>query len=580
MSTLLFFLIAVVIAVPVFRKIRLGAILGYLVAGLLMGPFGFDLIDDPKVVLHFSEIGVVLLLFVIGLELSPEKLWLMRRHIFGLGLAQLLICALVIGAGVILLIDASVNTGLVIGLALALSSTAFAIQLMAEKGMLASPVGRRGFAILLLQDLAVIPVLVLVQSFSVNQSSAQHPWWLGTIGVLGLLVIGRYAINPLLKMVSRYGSRESMTASSLLIVVGAAYLMEQAGLSMGMGAFIAGIMLANSSFRHQLETDIEPFKGLTLGLFFIAIGMTLDLASFMQYPLTILGLGLALMLAKCLIIAGLLRISGIQWQAGIQMGLMLSQGGEFAFVVMNLASDGGVLGAETANFVSLIVGVSMALTSPLVAIAGRVKPSTKVISEDAPVADLHENPEVMIAGFGRFGQTTGRILAANNIPFIALDKDAEHIEFVKQFGNKVHFGDASRLDVLKAAGIEKTKVILVATDSIEITEKITHLVVKHFPEIKVIARARNRAAYWALRSCGAHSVTREVFKSSLEAAASTLSLLGFSSGEALKTVDEFESHDLAMLEHSYAHRDDIDKLIDIGKKGRADLERLFEQDQS
>ncbi len=577
LGALLFLLIAVALAVPLFRRLKLGAILGYLVAGLVIGPEGVDLFENPKNILHFSEIGVVLLLFVIGLELSPDKLWLMRRHIAGLGVGQLLLSALFIGA-IVLSFFQSMSAALIIGFGLALSSTAFAIQLMAEKGILASPAGRRGFAILLLQDLAVIPVLFLVQSFS-QTTTQPHPWWYGVLGIITLIVVGRFALSPLLKLVSRYGSRESMTASSLLIVVGAAYLMELVGLSMGMGAFIAGIMLANSSYRHQLESDIEPFKGLTLGLFFIAIGMTLDVQLFLKNPLLLTMLAIGLMLLKSVIIAGLLKLSGIGWRLGMQMGLMLSQGGEFAFVVMTQASEGGAISSNLANQVSLIVGLSMALTSPMVALVGMWKRNPK---QESPSTDIQpkyqDNPEVMIMGFGRFGQTTGRILAANGIPFIALDKDAEHIEFVQQFGNKVHFGDASRLDVLHAAGIEKVKVVLVATDEVAVTEKITSLVAHHYPEIKVIARARNRAAYWALRSLGAHRVVREVFKGSLDAAASTLSSLGFSTGEALKTIDEFESHDNAMMIHSYEHRDDLDKLIEIGRKGRADLERLFKQD--
>ncbi|WP_444997716.1 monovalent cation:proton antiporter-2 (CPA2) family protein [Aliikangiella sp. IMCC44359] len=578
LGALLFFLIVVVIAVPLFRRLKLGAILGYLVAGLIIGPGGVDIVSNPNDILHFSEIGVVLLLFVIGLELSPDTLWDMRRHIAGLGAAQLVFSAMLVG-GVVFIFYQSAQSALIIGLALALSSTAFAIQLMAEKGILASRGGRRGFAILLMQDLAVIPVLLLVESFSTVASEQTKPWWYGVLAIVMLLFAGRFLLNYLLKIVSRYGSRESMTALSLLIVVGAAFLMDAAGLSMGMGAFVAGIMLANSSFRHQIESDIEPFKGLTLGLFFIAIGMTLNIELFLQQPILLLLVALALMITKCVIIAALLRFVDIDWRQGLQLGLMLSQGGEFAFVVMAQAVDGGSLSSELAQQVNLVVGLSMALTSPLVGIISLCKRAESNNNETISTPEFHASPEVMILGFGRFGQATGRILAANGIPFIALDKDAEHIDFIKQFGNQVFFGEASRLDVLHAAGIDKVKVVLVATNDTKITENITKLIVQHFPNIKVIARARNRSAYWALRSLGAHHVIRELFKGSVEAASSTLNALGFSVGEALKKVDEFESHDSAMMEYSYEHRDDLDKLIEIGRKGRSDLERLFRQDQ-
>ncbi|MET1257254.1 monovalent cation:proton antiporter-2 (CPA2) family protein [Aliikangiella maris] len=577
-GVLLFFLIAAVFAVPLFRRLKLGAILGYLVAGIVIGPAGIDLVSNPQDILHFSEIGVVLLLFVIGLELSPDKLWSMKQHIAGLGITQIGLSALIVGI-VVYAFHPMMNYAIIIGLALALSSTAFAIQLMSERGILASRCGRRGFAILLMQDLAVIPVLLLVESMATSPVSLSKPWWYGVIATVALLFVGRFMINPLLKMVARYGSRESMTASSLLIVAGAAFLMYAAGLSMGMGAFVAGIMLANSSFRHQLESDIEPFKGLTLGLFFISIGMTLDLQLFLQNPVVLLGYALLLMGVKSLIIGGLFKWIGIDWRQGLPVAFMLSQGGEFAFVVMSQAELTGSLSSELAQQVNLVVGLSMALTTPLVGLIGlmfRVEDNNKV---DTATPEIDETPEVLILGFGRFGQATGRILAANSIPFTALDKDAAHIDFVKQFGNKVYFGEAGRLEVLQAAGIDKVKVALVATDRTEVTENITRMLVKHYPHIKIIARARNRASYWALRSIGAHQVIREVFKGSVEAASSTLHALGFSMGEALRKADEFESHDNAMLEHSYEHRDDLEKLIEIGRKGRSDLERLFKQDQ-
>ncbi|WMS85676.1 monovalent cation:proton antiporter-2 (CPA2) family protein [Pleionea litopenaei] len=580
LTTFLLFLIAAVIAVPLFRKIKLGAILGYLVAGILLGPFGVGSVADPDAVLHFAEIGVVLLLFVIGLELDPDKLWSMRRHIVFLGSFQLVICAAII-ALVVWMVTQEQASAIVIGLALALSSTAFAIQLMAERGVMARQQGRRGFAILLFQDLAVIPILFVVGALSVNTEHGESVSIIWSVAaVIALLIIGKFLAIPVLALVSRYGSRETMTAASLLIVVGAAYFLNVAGLSMGMGAFIAGILLANSSFKHQLESDIEPFKGMTLGLFFIAIGMTLDLQLLWQKLWLVLVFAVSLMIFKSIVIASLLRMANIEWRNGISVALMLSQGGEFAFVIMAQASSGGVIATQTADMVNLVVGLSMAFTAPLVGFFEwmyRPRVTSVTLNDEEP--SFESTPEVLILGFGRFGQTTGRILAADRIPFIAIDKDAEHIEFVRRFGNKVFFGDAERLDVLQAAGIEQVKVVLLAIDNTAQMESIVRLIRQHYPQVRIIARARNRSAYWSLKAAGADEVIREVFEASLKAASQALMSIGFSSGESMRRVDAFAHHDTQVLNDTYAHRDDIDRLIEIGRQGRADLERLFDADR-
>jgi CPA2 family monovalent cation:H+ antiporter-2 len=457
------FLAATVIAVPIFKKFKLGAILGYLVAGLVIGPQVLNLVNDPVTILHFAELGVVLLLFVIGLELQPEKLWKMRNQILFSGGGQLLISAFVIALILHFVLAFSWVISLVIGLSLALSSTAFAIQLMTEHRILKSPPGQQAFSILLMQDLAVIPILLLVENLSATNNHSAPSWWISVLAIIAVLAVGRYLTNPFLRLVSKYGSEEVMTAAALLIVIATAIGMQEAGLSMGMGAFVAGILLANSSFRHQLEAEIEPFKGLLLGLFFIAIGMNLDLSLLVSKPLFVISASVLLVLIKTGIIFSILKIAQQRKTDAIRIGLMLSQGGEFAFVVMAQASGNGLLSMQTSNEVTLIVGISMALTAPLVILHSLWFTSRNCPAVYDAVADFGE-PEVLIAGFGRFGQVSGRILAANNIPFTALDKDAEHIEFVKQFGNKVFFGDACRLDLLEAAGIEHAKVILVAVD--------------------------------------------------------------------------------------------------------------------
>jgi monovalent cation:proton antiporter-2 (CPA2) family protein len=572
------FLTATVIAVPIFKKFKLGAILGYLVAGLVIGPQVMNWVNDPQTILHFAELGVVLLLFVIGLELQPEKLWRMRNQIVFTGGGQLLVSALVIALILRFALDFSISISLIIGLSLALSSTAFAVQLMTEHRILKSPIGQQGFSILLMQDLAVIPILLLVENLSPTNNHASPSWWISVLAIVAVLAVGRYLTNPFLRLVSKYGSEEVMTAAALLIVMATAVGMQEAGLTMGMGAFVAGILLANSSFRHQLETEIEPFKGLLLGLFFIAIGMNLDLSLLVDKPLFILSASVILVLLKTTIIFSILKLAKQRKTDAMRIGLMLSQGGEFAFVVMAQASSNGLLPVQISGEVTLIVGISMALTAPLV-----ILHSLWFTSKDCPAvydtrSDLNE-PEVLIAGFGRFGQVSGRILAANNIPFTALDKDAEHIEFVRQFGNKVFFGDACRLDLLVAAGIEHAKVILVAVDDEDDALKIAELVREHFPEVKVIARARNRYTAVKLYNLGIQTNVREVFAGGLEAANMLLQAYGINETEAKGLIDIFAAHDKSLLESTMMQNMDFDQLVAVSKQGRQELQNLFEEDK-
>ena len=571
------FLAATVIAVPIFKKLKLGAILGYLVAGLVIGPQVMNWVNDPVTILHFAELGVVLLLFVIGLELQPEKLWRMRNQILFTGGGQLLTSALFIALILHFLMAFSLSISLVIGLALALSSTAFAVQLMTEHRILKSPPGQQGFSILLMQDLAVIPILLLVENLSTTSSQSTPPWWISVVAILAVLAVGRYLTNPFLRIVSKFGSEEVMTAAALLIVIATAIGMQEAGLSMGMGAFVAGMLLANSSFRHQLETEIEPFKGLLLGLFFIAIGMNLDLSLLVSEPLFILSASLVFVLLKTGIIFLILKMAKQQNTDAMRVGLMLSQGGEFAFVVMAQASGNGLLPLHISSEVTLIVGISMALTAPLVILHSLWFTSRNCPAVYDTTADLNE-PEVLIAGFGRFGQISARILAANNIPFTALDKDAEHIEFVKQFGNKVFFGDACRLDLLEAAGIEHARVILVAVDDEDDALKICKLVTAHFPAVKVIARARNRFTAVKFAHLGVETNVREIFAGALEAARMLLQAYGKSNNEANSLIDIFAAHDKTMLERTMKQNMDLDQLVALSKKGRQELQNLFEED--
>ncbi len=574
---------AAIVFVPLFRRAGLGAVLGYLAAGVVLGPSGVALVDNPGDVLHVAEVGVIMLLFVIGLELEPAKLWQLRRNIALTGMTQLLVSALLLGiAGLLLGLEPQLS--LLLGFVLALSSTAFALQLMEERKILGSQLGRRGFSILLLQDIAVIPLVLAVGATASNLTSAEHqPSTLVGFGaVVGLLLAGRFLLKPMLALVAAHASREIMAATALFIVLGFAGVMQLVGLSAGLGAFMAGIVLATSDYRHQLEADINAFKGLLLGLFFMAIGMTLDLSLLAQKPALIIGLALLLMAIKSVVIAAALKFRGASLSDGMRMGLLLAQGGEFAFVLLTQMVAGGQISAQQASLVTLVVGVSMALTAPVLVVferlslnlGGRNQPP----AEDADAPQELE-PEVIIAGFGRYGQIVGRILQAANIPFTALDKSPSHINFVRRFGNQVSFGDASQLDLLYAAGIAHARVLVVAIDDAETTERIVDLCQEHFPQLKLMARARDRVNAIALMAGGCEHVVRETYYSSLNTATSTLVALGYSDGAAQRRAELFRKNDEALLEQAIGKEQDLEALIEIGKKGRAELEQLFEKDQ-
>jgi len=573
----LYYLLAAVIAVPLFKRMGLGSILGYLFAGIVLGPHALGIIEDPESVLHFAEYGVILLLFVIGLELAPEKLWSMRNHIVVLGGSQVLLTGLVIGFGMVMLM--AIPLAFVLGVTLALSSTALAIQLMSEERILASPLGRKGFSILLLQDLAVIPILIAVSVLApVTTGASTSAWYITILALVGVVAFGRFGLSELLAAVARSNNREVMSAASLLIVIGIAVLMNAVGLSMGLGAFLAGIMLANSDYRHQLESDIEPFKGMLLGLFFIAIGMTLNLELLWARPLRFVVLALGLVFVKTVIITAILRWRHVSLKEGIQLGLILSQGGEFAFVVLSQGQQAMLFDAALAEQLTLIVGLSMAFTSPLVTLYRRIG---RIRSVEQPDQDRHwdsHQPEVIIAGFGRFGQIIGRLLRARHIPFTAMDKDSAHVEFVKQFGNRLFYGDLTRVDLLRSAGIKHAKILVVAVNDVAQSLAIIDLAREQNVRIKIIARAVDRFHAYELYKRKVESVVRETFASSLEAATETLEQLGYTEGQALEVAKRFRLHDEELLERSAQHLEDMEELRNIARQGRRELELLFEED--
>ncbi len=576
------FLAAAVIAVPVFRRLGLGAVLGYLAAGLAVGPQGLDLVGDVESILHFAEFGVVLLLFVIGLELQPTRLWTMRRPVFGLGGAQVLVSAAAIALAAYAL-GASPILAIVAGLGLSLSSTAFALQILAEKNQLTARHGRAAFSVLLFQDLAAIPMLALVPFLGVGTADAgAGDIALGVAKVAAVLAVvvigGRLLLGRALRLVAASGIREAFTAMALLTVVVTALLMEYVGLSMALGAFLAGVLLAESEYRHALEADIEPFKGLLLGLFFIAVGMSIQLDLIVDEPLTVFGLVAGLVLLKGAILFALGRITGATPMVALRLAATISQGGEFAFVIFGAAVAAGTMSTDIAGLLILVVGLSMAVTPLLMAgaewLEGRAGAPPAVEMEQPRV----EENRVIIAGFGRFGQIVGRLLRARKIGFTALENSPVQVDFVRRYGNKVYYGDPSRLDLLRAAKADSAEIFVVAVDDVDASVRTVETVQRHFPHLKIYARARNRPHAYRLMELGVDVIQRETFLSSLDIGRQVLEGLGFSSGEAARTAEMFRDHDVARLEAHFGEHRDEETMMRLAGEWARDLEELFEED--
>ena len=577
----LVFLLAAVIAVPLFKRFGLGAVLGYLAAGVALGPFGLKVIKDAAPVLTASEIGVVMMLFVIGLELSPSRLMVMRKPVFGLGGLQVGLSGLALG-GVGLALGMSWKAALVVGLALALSSTAVSLQLLSERKAMNTEHGRNAFAILLFQDLAAIPLIAVIPLLGVaaNQSG---PVWISVgkalLAIAVVVIGGRYLLRQLFRLAARIGVPEMLTASALLAVLGAAWVMALAGLSMGLGAFLAGVLLADSEFRHEIESQIEPFKGLLLGLFFMAVGMSIDLPLIAAEPVLIVVGTLALLALKSAILFGIAwRPARMRWREALQLGAVLALGGEFAFVVLSEAVKAGLVDTAMQNRLVAIVGLSMALT-PLSIIAVtrvlRAYPEREAAREFDAIPE--HNAQVILAGFGRFGQIVARILVAQKIPFIALEADAKQLDAVRRFGNKVYFGDASRPDLLRAAGAGNAKLFINAIDGTEANLRVTRVVRRMYPELKVFARAHDRQHAWKLMDLGALA-TRETFASGLEMGRDVLIALGVPPDTAAERVRVFREHDETLLLSQHLIYDDDDALLASAHKARSELEQLFEAD--
>jgi glutathione-regulated potassium-efflux system protein KefB len=581
------FLFAAVLAVPLAKRLQLGAVIGYLIAGVLIGPSVLGLIGNPESVSHISELGVVLLLFIIGLELSPKRLWVMRKAVFGVGMAQVLLTGLVIGTVALLVFGQSLNTAVVLGLGLALSSTAFGLQSLAERKELNSPHGRLAFAILLFQDIAAIPLIAMVPLLAGadrNLSASDGlTHGLEVLGVIAIVVVGgRYLLRPVFRIVAKTKIQEVSTATALLVVIGTAWLMDLVGVSMALGAFLAGLLLADSEYRHELESQIEPFKGLLLGLFFMSVGMGANLGLLLSEPLVVLALTLLLIFIKLplLFIVGRLA-GGLGKESALRLGIVLAAGGEFAFVVFKIGSQQGLFDARLYDILVLTITLSMALTPLLLlAIAHAFKPKPVTVEIPDEYRDINTDaPRVVIAGMGRMGQIVARILRAQNIPFVALDTAVESIEFSRSFGNvPVFYGDPLRPEILRAAKVEQAEFFIIATDDPDINIKTAELVRKLYPNMKIIARARNRQHVHRLIDVGAQAV-RETFYSSLEMSRKTLIGLGLSQTQADARIERFKRHDEQVLAAQHLVYDDATKVLQTAREARKELAHLFEADR-
>jgi glutathione-regulated potassium-efflux system ancillary protein KefC/glutathione-regulated potassium-efflux system protein KefB len=576
-------LAAAVLIVPLFKKLGLGTVLGYLIAGMVIGPWGLHFVTDVDSILHISELGVVLLLFVIGLELQPSRLWVLRHTVFGLGTAQVL-CTAVAIALIAALLGQTWLAGAVIGFGLAMSSTAFVLQTLAEREELTSRHGRESFAILLFQDLAIIPALAILPLLAMGpQAQTGSHLWLelarALVVIVAMVTIGRQVLRWAFRLVARFGNRDLFTATALLVVIGAAMLMEFLGLSMSLGAFLAGVLLADSEFRHEIEAELEPFKGLLLGLFFIAVGMSVNLGVVLEMPALLLALALGLCVVKFAMLFAIGRASGGTADCARNLGIALAAGGEFAFVLFKIAREYHVVEAYTAEVLVVVVTLSMML-APLLFLLNDTVLKRWAARHAEPEYDRIDEPgnPVVIAGFGRFGQIIARILHMRGIHFTALDASSAQVDFVRRFGSKIYYGDASRLNLLQAAKVEQAKMFVLAIGAVEPSLKIAQLLRQHFPHVPIYARARNRYHCYKLLDLDVEVLYRDTYLSSLELAREVLQGLGTPRADAQRSIELFREFDEALLKKQHAIYQDEAALIESVKQAADELQNLFEAD--
>ena len=586
LASVLVFLVAVVIAVPLSRKLKLGSVLGYLAAGVVIGPYGLKWIQNPDAIAGVSELGVALLLFVIGLELSPQRLWVMRRAVFGAGALQVIGSALVMALIAVFGFHLKPVTAIVVGLGLAFSSTAFGLQILAERRELQSPHGRQAFAILLFQDLVAIPLIAAIPLLADHGGAhaANMPSWLSALRVAGVIAVvvvgGRYALRPIFRAVAKTQLIEVSTAVALLVVMGVAWLMQLAGISMALGTFLAGVLLADSEYRHELESNIAPFEGLLLGLFFITVGMGVNLQLLEQHPWVVAGLVVLLLACKAPALALVGRLNKRMGNAdALKLVALLAGGGEFAFVVFKLAREQGLLTPTQHGVLVLVITLGMAAV-PLLVLAAAKLPEPKAPVREYDTIDTGV-PRVVIAGFGRVGQIVGRLLRARGIPFVALENSIEQVDLSRRFaGTEIYFGDPSRAEILRAAQAGKAEVFVLATDDPAANVRTARIVRRMFPHLRIIARARNRQHAFRLMDLTADpdDVVRETFYSSLKMAALTLKALGMSREQARASVELFREHDEKLLRDQHLVYDDDVALRQTTREAYEELQGLFEAD--
>jgi len=572
---------AAVVAVPIASRLKLGSVLGYLGAGCAIGPDGLGLVRDHEGTLHVAEIGVVLMLFLIGLELDPRKLWTMRRAVFGGGGLQLGAAAIVL-MPVLMLLGLPWQAALVAGIALGLSSTAVSMQTMVEKNLVKTPVGQSTFSVLLFQDIAAIPLLAIVPLLAAGEAAqGQGSGWVGAARALGAIVavfvIGRFLTRPLLRFIAGTGLREVFTAFTLLFVLGIAAMMAAAGVSMALGAFLAGVLLASSEYRHALETDIEPFKGLLMGLFFIAVGMSIDFGLLAANPLYVLGLLVGYQVLKGLALRVVARGVGVGEQTRWLFAALLAQGGEFAFVVFGVARSGGMLPGDWDALLTLTVALSMALTPLLLMIERRITCGVEQREDDA-IED--EGSHVIIAGFGRFGQIVGRLLFASGVKVTVLDHDPEQVDALRRFDFRVYYGDATRIDLLEAAGAGHASVLVNAIDDPETSVRLVDAVKEHFPKLTIVSRARDVGHYYQLRTRGIQVAVRETFESAIVVGQKTLVELGVGPYEARERSDHFRRQNVESLENIMPHWQDEQRRVQMARTARQQLEEQMALDRA
>ncbi|WP_339693155.1 monovalent cation:proton antiporter-2 (CPA2) family protein [uncultured Parasphingorhabdus sp.] len=544
---------AALVMVLVFRRFGIGAVLGYLIAGVLIGPHGFQLISNAGTILEFSEIGIILLLFIVGLELAPARLMRLRQAIFGLGMSQVVLC----GVALFLLIMATTNftlaASIAIGLPLALSSTAQVLPMLQSSGRLNTPTGEKAFSILLFQDLSIIPLLTIIAALSrAPQDEGGPSGWLtalyAVLAIGGLILAGKYLLQPLLKVIGRIAERELFIVAGLVAVLGGAALMEFIGLSPALGAFIAGVMLANSPYRHELEADIDPFRSLLLGFFFLAVGMMLDLNVVMENPAFILGAAVALVAVKIAIIFGLGKLFGMETNPALAMGMLLSQGGEFGFVLFSEAEKALLIEPEASSLFGAIITISMATTPFLMLLARRFSSGASKSSADLEDPSNAGRASVIVVGQGRFGQTVSQVLMAAKIPLTLIDIKPEQIDVHQQFGAKVFYGDGTRVDLLRRAGAHEADAIVFCMDDKEFGPEQARAIVQSFPETKIFVRVYDRRQLIALKGLGIVGMKREMFESAIHLARQTMFAIDLDSSLIEEVDEEFRQRDCDRLE--------------------------------